>query len=49
MKVKAILKKVLLMSSEDFEILLNLIGNKIQKMNTQFREAVPVKERLAVT
>jgi hypothetical protein len=42
-------KLFLRMSSEDFEILINLIGPKIQKMNTQFREAVPVKERLAVT
>jgi hypothetical protein len=25
------------MSSEDFEILINLIGPKIQKINTQFR------------
>jgi hypothetical protein len=32
------------MSSGDFKILINLIGPKIQKMNKQFREAVPVSE-----
>ena len=42
-------KFFLRMSSEDFEILMNLIGTKIQKMNTQFIEAVLVKERLTVT
>jgi hypothetical protein len=42
-------KNFLRMSSEDFEILINWIGPKIQKMNTQFGESVHVKERLTVT
>nr|CAH7734679.1 unnamed protein product [Callosobruchus chinensis] len=37
------------MSSEDFEILINLIGPKLEKKNTRFREAIPIKERLAIT
>nr|CAH7757296.1 unnamed protein product [Callosobruchus chinensis] len=36
------------MSSEDFEILINLIGPKVEKKNTRFREAIPIKERLAI-
>ncbi|KAH1021873.1 hypothetical protein HUJ04_011357 [Dendroctonus ponderosae] len=35
--------------SSDFELLLNIIGPKIQKQNTNFRLAIPIKERLAVT
>nr|CAH7723203.1 unnamed protein product [Callosobruchus chinensis] len=37
------------MSSEDFEILINLIGPKVEKKNTRCREAIPIKERLAIT
>nr|CAH7733006.1 unnamed protein product [Callosobruchus chinensis] len=36
-------------SSEDFELLINLIGPKVEKKNTRFREAIPIKERLAIT
>nr|CAH7742994.1 unnamed protein product [Callosobruchus chinensis] len=37
------------MSSENFEILINLIGPKVEEKNTRFREAIPIKERLAIT
>ncbi|XP_074039919.1 uncharacterized protein [Leptinotarsa decemlineata] len=37
------------MSSQDFELLINMIGPKITKLNTRMRMAVPVKERLAIT
>lgn len=37
------------MSSEDFQILIELIGPKIQKRDTNFRDCIPVKERLAIT
>nr|CAI5821032.1 unnamed protein product [Callosobruchus analis] len=39
------------MSSSDFEHLIILIGPKIQKSDTRFRDAVPVPvvERLAIT
>nr|CAI5824170.1 unnamed protein product [Callosobruchus analis] len=37
------------MSASDFEILLNKIGPKIVKIDTNLREAIPVKERLAIT
>ncbi|XP_066600805.1 uncharacterized protein [Prorops nasuta] len=36
-------------SSEDFEILLNIISPKIQKRDTNYRSCIPAKERLAVT
>lgn len=37
------------MSSEDFEILLNLIEPVIRKRDTNYRDAISPKERLAVT
>lgn len=37
------------MSSVDFEYLITLIGPKIARMDTKFRKAIPVQERLAVT
>lgn len=37
------------MTSSDFETLLSLIGPRITKMDTTFRKAIPVNERLAVT
>lgn len=33
----------------DFEYLINLIGPKIARMDTKFRKAIPVQERVAVT
>lgn len=37
------------MSSTDFENLINLIGAKICKQNTNYRDAISVKDRLAIT
>lgn len=37
------------LSSTDFEFIVSLIGPKIMKKNTNFRECIPVNERLAVT
>jgi len=37
------------MSSIDFEHHITLIDPKISKMDTTFRKAIPVQERLAVT
>lgn len=37
------------MSAVDFEYLLNKIGPSISKMNTNMRESIHIKERLAVT
>ena len=37
------------MTAADFELLINLVGPKIVKMDTRFRAAVPVQDRLAVT
>lgn len=36
------------MSTSDFEYLINLIGPKIRKKNTPFREAISVQEKLAI-
>lgn len=37
------------LSIEDFQILIELVGPKIQKRDTNFRECIPCKERLAIT
>lgn len=37
------------MSSTDFENLINLIGAKIYKQNTNYRDAISVNDRLAIT
>ncbi|KAB0804876.1 hypothetical protein PPYR_01846 [Photinus pyralis] len=37
------------MSPEDFELLMNKIGPKIEKKNTNMRQAISVTDRLAVT
>ena len=37
------------MTAEDFEYIVSLIGPKIERMDTKLREAVTVRERLAVT
>lgn len=42
-------KNFLRMSQADFQILLNLVGPKIKKMDTNFRKAISVQERLALT
>lgn len=42
-------KNFLRMSPQDFEILLNKIGPKIQKKDTNLRKAISAKERLAIT
>nr|CAH7721791.1 unnamed protein product [Callosobruchus chinensis] len=42
-------KNFVRMSSENFEILINLIGPKVENKNTRFQEAIPFKERLATT
>jgi hypothetical protein len=36
------------MSSAQFDFLLNLVGSKIKKKNTFFRDAISAKERLAL-
>ena len=37
------------MSPNEFEFLINLIGEKISKKDTAFRKAISVQERLALT
>lgn len=43
------LQNFLRMSQSDFEDILNRIAPKIQRRNTGMREAIPAKDRLAVT
>ncbi|KAJ8971000.1 hypothetical protein NQ317_012113 [Molorchus minor] len=42
-------KNFMRMSSADFETLIQKIGPSISKMDTNYRDAIPVQERLAVT
>ncbi|XP_047538975.1 uncharacterized protein LOC125072396 [Vanessa atalanta] len=42
-------KKFTRMSSVDFEYLLNKVSTQIPKQNTQLRESIPARTRLAVT
>lgn len=42
-------KNFLRVSGEDFEYFMSLIGPKIKKQNTAFRESISVKEMLALT
>nr|CAH7713811.1 unnamed protein product [Callosobruchus chinensis] len=37
------------MTAEDFERLIILVGPTISKMDTKFRKAIPVQDRLAIT
>jgi hypothetical protein len=37
------------MSPSEFDFLMNLIGEKISKKDTAFREAISVQERMALT
>lgn len=48
-KMTGHLKNFLRIESEDFKFLLNKIGSKIMKKNTNMRAAIPVEKRLAVT
>jgi hypothetical protein len=41
-------KNVLHLTSEDFEILVNKLGPKVSKKDTNCRHAIPVNERIAV-
>nr|CAH7718753.1 unnamed protein product [Callosobruchus chinensis] len=43
------LKNFTRMTAEDFERLIILVGPKISKMDTKFRKAIPVQDRLAIT
>nr|CAH7725731.1 unnamed protein product [Callosobruchus chinensis] len=43
------LKNSTRMTAEDFERLIILVGPKISKMDTKFRKAIPVEDRLAIT
>ncbi len=47
--VSGIYKNFTRMSPTDFDFLLNLIGPRIERKNTKFREAISIQERLAVT
>nr|CAH7747408.1 unnamed protein product [Callosobruchus chinensis] len=43
------LKNFTRMTAEDFERLIILVGPKISKMDTKFRKAIPVHDRLGIT
>nr|CAH7733877.1 unnamed protein product [Callosobruchus chinensis] len=43
------LKNFTRMTAEDFVRLIILVGPKISKMDTKFRKAIPVQDRLAIT
>nr|CAH7733508.1 unnamed protein product [Callosobruchus chinensis] len=43
------LKNFTRMTAEDFERLIILVGPKISKMDTKFRKAISVQDRLAIT
>ena len=47
--VSVIYKNFTRMSPSEFEILINLIGEKISKKDTSFRKATSIQERLAMT
>ena len=47
--VSGLYKNFTRMSSSEFEILINLIGEKIPKNDTAFRKAISVQESLALT
>ena len=49
LKVQCCLHRYIRMSPERFEHLLQLVGPKITKQNTQFRTAISAEERLIVT
>ena len=49
LKVQCCLHRYVRMSPERFEHLLQLVGSKITKQNTQFRTAISAEERLIVT
>jgi hypothetical protein len=42
-------KNFIWLNPTDFEYLINLVGPRIRKSNTTFREAISVQDRLAVT
>jgi len=47
--VSGLYKNFTRMSPNEFEFLINLIGEKISKKNTAFRKAISVRESLALT
>lgn len=47
--VEDTIKKFTRVSTTEFELIKSLIEPSVMKMNTQFREAISVTERLAIT